>query len=96
MKNHIRNIEQLKMDLQMARNSHEQDVKRATHDIDLLREELEMTKGELNDGQTQNLDYRSTIMQLNDEIDKSKRLQDDSMTEVCKQSSRIFFIFQFI
>lgn len=82
VKNHLRTIEQLKSDLQMARSGHSQEVKRLNQDMEHLREDLEVTRGELTASQNHNSDYRGTIDTLNDELDRFRKMQEEASMEV--------------
>lgn len=78
----MRTIEQLKTDLQMARNSHGQDMNRMQQDLDMARDEGNMTKNELKDTQVQVLEQKASIAALNEELERLQRMQHDTNQEV--------------
>jgi predicted nucleic acid-binding Zn-ribbon protein len=78
----MRTIEQLKTDLQMARNSHGQDMNRMQQDLDMSRDEVNITKNELKETQVQVLEQKASIAALNEELDRLQRIQSDTAQEV--------------
>ncbi len=79
----MRTIEQLKTDLQMARNSHGQDMNRMQQDLDMARDEGNLTKNELKETQVQVLEQKASIAALNEELERLQRIQHDTNQEVC-------------
>ena len=82
MKNQQRASEQLKGDLAVSKSNHEQDVEQLQGDLALLRDDLKMTREELAEAQQRIADSKSTISGLNEDLERFRKLQEESAMEV--------------
>ena len=82
MKNQQRANEQLKGDLAVSKSNHEQDVEQLQGDLALLRDDLKMTREELVEAQQRIADSKSTISGLNEDLERFRKLQEESAMEV--------------
>ena len=75
-------VEQVKADLTVARNNHQEEVARLQQDIQILRDEVDGTKSEVVDVQAQNSDLRNELSDLSSQLEKEQQLHQDAITEV--------------
>ena len=66
----------------MARSSHTDEVARYQQDIVMLREEVDLTKTDLGDLQSQHSQLRAVLEERNQELESEKRAHEDAVNEV--------------
>lgn len=82
MKTQQRIVEQLKGDIAVSKNSHEQEVAQLQGDLVLVRDDLQLTKEELAETHQRLVDAKVTISGLNEDLDRFRKLQEESASEV--------------
>lgn len=75
-------MEQLKGDLAVSKSSHEQEVAQLQGDISLIQDDLQLTKEELAQMQQRISDAKATISDLNQDLERFRKLQEESSAEV--------------
>ena len=68
--------------MSLTKSNHEHEVQQLQSDLDLVRDSLKMTKDELSESQRRVTDGKSTISGLNDDLDRFRKLQEESAQEV--------------
>ena len=68
--------------MQHERSKNQDESDRYQQDISLLREELDLTKRELQDSQQINLQFKSEISVAAEELDKARVMHEDQTSEV--------------
>ncbi len=68
--------------MQHERSKNQDESDRYQQDITLLREELDLTKRELQDSQQINLQFKSEISVAAEELDKARVMHEDQTSEV--------------
>lgn len=81
----------MKTDMQVMRQTHNQEVKRFQDDLGEMRSEMNSTKTELDETQQQNMEMLANIKSLNDELDRFRQIQEETAIEV--SSSCICYIY---
>ena len=82
IKNHQKTIDQLKSDLQMSRTSQSDESERFTAEIKRLKEDLQLTNGELEEAGQQNAQFRMQMDMATDELEKAKLMHEKAVNEV--------------
>lgn len=72
----------MKTDMQVMKQTHNQEVKRFQSDLESMRVEISSLKAELDDTQQQNMDMSANIKSLNDELDRFRQMQEETSIEV--------------
>ena len=80
----------MKTDMQVMRQTHNQEVKRFQGDIEEMRSEVNGTKTELEDTQQQNMEMSANIKSLNDELDRFRQMQEESSIDVSNHCTIVF------
>ena len=66
----------------MSKSNHDQDVEQLQGDLALVRDDLKMTREELTEAQQRIADAKSTISGLNEDLERFRKLQEESAMEV--------------
>lgn len=66
----------------MARSNHEQELARYQQDVDLVKDDLEVTRSDLSESQLLNAENRNTIEGLNGDLEGMQKLQEKTEKEV--------------
>ena len=81
--NEKRSVEQLKSDLQNERSKSQDESQRLHQDIVLLKEEVDLTKRDLQEVQQINLQFKSEVELASEELDRARHVHEDQTSEVC-------------
>lgn len=78
----MRSIDQLKSELQIAKSNHSQDVDNLQQEMAILKEDFSRTKSDLSMTQDQNLDQKTFINNLSEELEKLKKIHEEDVLDV--------------
>ena len=80
-------VEQVKADLTLARSNHQEETARLQQNIQILKDEVEVTKAEVVDVQGHNSELRDEVSELSSQLEKEQQLHQDAVTEVSRRAS---------